>query len=70
MTWQPIETAPKDTTSILAYPHYQVTHWSTECLTSDGHGWAGDWDEGFDAYFEVKGLTHWIPLPAPPEVAA
>lgn len=58
--WQPIETAPKDGESILAWlPHlalpgciyYSGGHWR---WVTNG-GWAGV-------------PTHWMPLPPPPEI--
>ena len=65
-TWQPIETAPKDGTGLLTYPHYIVTHWSVdECRMSSGAGWAGKWNEHTDT-FAVITPTHWVPLPSPP----
>lgn len=68
MTWQPIDTAPKDGTSILTYPHYSVIHWSNEgdVLTATGNGWASTWCDDLDA-FSTCDPTHWMPLPASPE---
>ncbi|WP_367079153.1 DUF551 domain-containing protein [Luteitalea sp.] len=71
MTWQPIETAPKDGTPVLVYfPEIGVweVRWSTDVF-----------DDGFwcvsDNKFEDRPLrgwienpTHWMPLPAPPAV--
>ena len=61
MKWQPIETAPKDRTEILAvrdkeikivfwYPH--LKEWGSQ------EDWADDgtWEP-----------THWMPLPEPPK---
>lgn len=67
--WQPIETAPKDGTSILvAAPGGVVTEAS---WSSRDNGW-------FDAYglredpWEGNKLhpTHWMPLPEPPPALA
>lgn len=60
--WQPIETAPKDGTMILAYEHdglpiYRDTKWQ------DG-GWL--WAEIIDGYDAGWSPSHWMPLPAPP----
>lgn len=62
MTWQPIETAPKDGTEILVFrqyeygqtilPHYEVVRWEGEWL------YAGEYSIA---------ATHWTPLPPPPK---
>lgn len=65
MTWQPIDIAPKDGTSILGYRENEiiVVHWCT-ILTGIGY-WsltvcnAPAWDS---EWFP----THWQPLPAAP----
>ena len=65
--WQPIETAPKDGTEILACwdaptPEYKtrgVVRWEIYNAVGDGY-WAtapGDWN---------KRCTHWMPLPTAP----
>lgn len=64
MTWQPIETAPKDGTEILActegFPEsHRIVHWY-----SDAGCW---WDhDGLFDYPDDPWLTHWMPLPEPP----
>lgn len=62
-TWQPIESAQKDGTRILAWDSYDeetVVFWSTS-----SKNWllnvAGSYAEDRDHTF-----THWMPLPAPP----
>ena len=59
MNWQPIETAPKDGSMVLAYPsslgHVCMTGWVVRCCPYHG----GYWDTGGD-------FTHWMPLPPPP----
>lgn len=66
--WQPIETAPKDGTDILAYgrAEYDGT------LYAKGRHvcwWEGDAITGFwsgrDATCDYR-VTHWMPLPPPP----
>lgn len=58
--WQPIETAPKDGTEILATNGV----WR-EVLMYDGHYWCSHLDsEQYSHSFEP---AHWQPLPAPPE---
>ena len=69
--WQPIETAPKDGTNILAWP------------CSDGWGdeyfpyvvqWVdaneyheGMWREAAGEKYDWFNPTHWMPLPEPPK---
>lgn len=75
--WRPIESAPKDGTSILIYaPSWadpiRVAHWSEECE----HGEFVT-DEGWqifvcdDGHYSVgmcfADATHWKPLPEPPK---
>lgn len=61
--WQPIETAPKDGTEILAWDgRGQATiHWSDGRWSLVYAGWRAE-DGDFD------GAISWQPLPAPPEV--
>lgn len=63
MDWQPIETAPKDGTHILAFVpwavHPKTLFWAKyadawRCPASEA-GPCGAWE-----------ATHWQPLPAPP----
>jgi hypothetical protein len=59
--WQPIETAPRDGRTILVRqgdwaPHH--AYWRKEC-----HEW---WAI---EYHGCPRPTHWMPLPAPPEVS-
>lgn len=66
MEWQPIETAPKDGTAILAWP---VAYGDVEIVS-----WLGR--RKLDGIWSVKHLslracervapTHWKPLDAPP----
>lgn len=66
MKWQPIETAPKDGTTILLWsPRMQwekqkniaiMAYWS-DCGWYDGHG--GGWGG--------RAFSHWMPLPEPPQ---
>jgi hypothetical protein len=66
MTWQPIETAPKDGTSIIAAQagtaaDCGVIAWDTDF---------GRWMDLMDDYDEPNWLpTHWMPLPPPPAMA-
>ena len=59
-SWQPIETAPKDGSCILAWwPHWRsravIAYWSTQDC------WAS-----IDALTWDIPPTHWMPLPNPP----
>ena len=58
MEWQDIETAPKDGRDILVW------------VNSPGSALVANWHEGFwyclDLGFGVA-VTHWMPLPNPPE---
>lgn len=64
--WQPIETAPKDSTQILAYAFnerfgnmfYGVAEWATKKSADTVAGWF--WP------YAIR-PTHWMPLPTPPE---
>jgi hypothetical protein len=73
MEWQPIETAPKDGDSILAFGLqgwdgnykdynnqvvYQVVYWR-----EDMEWWQVD---TCSFYCETLKATHWMPLPKPP----
>lgn len=62
--WQPIDTAPKDGTWVLAYSpngNWRRISWGKNrfneaCWTSV------DW-----WFFEREEFTHWMPLPEPPQ---
>ena len=63
--WQPIETAPRDGSSIIActneYDEPLILRW----FMVNGHETWRDWDA--DGYINV---THWMPLPEPPALSA
>lgn len=68
--WQPIETAPKDGTEIIAWlggvakPCCYLCRWSESYSI---HGLGGNWTDGTcQAGIEV---THWMPIPEGPEVS-
>ena len=67
MEWQLIETAPKDGTPIIVYPNIDVTFWGYTKDDSDPYGWVGSYSYTTDD-FNTLSPTHWMPLPAPPEV--
>lgn len=56
--WRPIETAPKDGREILAWNHGVICICR---LDEDGH-----WVRA-DGLIAMK-ITHWQPLPAPPDI--
>lgn len=82
--WQPIESAPKDGTRILAYdpegldsPVYAVVRWYTyegEVFEEAGDGlyrkviYETSWWDG--ASYTPFHATHWMPLPSPPLTGA
>ena len=74
--WQPIETAPKDFVSVFdgwngdrvvdvswAHPEYSPKGHYAWCVSeyTNGHGYDN---------VEVKGLTHWMPIPSGPVIKA
>ena len=67
MTWQPIETAPRDGTEMLLWDGTNLgvgfrtdTAWG---LVFELHNW--EW--GHEISFKTVYPTHWMPLPEPPE---
>lgn len=76
MTWQPIDTAPKDGTIVLVYglwageiggkdktPGRYIANW-VPSSDYQGYHWLVD---GTDAYAAWVKATHWMPLPEPPQ---
>lgn len=55
MTWQPIETAPKDGTKIIAVPYANVEDLSVTWWIIDDEGRWANWDWSREP-------THWTPL--------
>jgi hypothetical protein len=58
--WQPIETAPKDSSSVILWP-YDAEITVGYFRDVEISGW---YCEIMERFFEP---THWMPLPAPPE---
>jgi hypothetical protein len=81
MKWQPIETAPKDGTRVLAYwPDVLANNSATQVESwygPRGHEqmlltWqSGEmqlvWQSAFEWADGPNAPTHWMPLPEPPE---
>lgn len=69
--WQPIDTAPRDGSAILAtnagYAYELgrcvVVFWETDPVDNGEHGWMQP-DDGDEV--RHTWLTHWMPLPASP----
>jgi hypothetical protein len=74
-TWQPIETAPKDGTAILGWhANYGGAVVSLEFVEDDlSSGFVGEWAVselgcyGGSCWEGLDGITHWMPLPSPPD---
>lgn len=62
--WQPMDSAPKDGTTIWVLDELYGKAWHYEC------NWNGiEWYHGFGVAWPDPRPTHWRPLPAPPEIA-
>jgi hypothetical protein len=64
--WQPIESAPKDGTSILAIWQWNEDDPNCGSVTHEVVRWCGWWDT---MGFTQPEPTHWMPLPEPPRAA-
>jgi hypothetical protein len=67
MQWQPMDTAPKDGTRILAFGKFCFE--SEDGISTarwNGGRWVGDPNEATEYEMEACELSHWMPLPAPP----
>ena len=81
MTWQPIETAPKDGTEVLVWAQWdwdavgdcedepfswRVASWRDRFRSPYTHGF---WSETSNPYSDIaRSPKAWMPLPQPPEV--
>jgi hypothetical protein len=67
VTWQPIETAPKDGTWILAFSRTgsipYVAQWKDD-------GWRNNHYGDREPYWRFSVLDVWMPLPEPPDRSA
>lgn len=80
MTWQPIETAPKDRAILVSWPNdgseewkgdprVRVAYWDEDAPMHLGYGDTGwtDVTTGEGCYCHYGAVpTHWLPLPDPP----
>jgi hypothetical protein len=68
--WQPIETAPRDGTSVLVYPPlWNGRSCSVAHYDNDEHAkpfWKRDDDMGRSTFSRAVPPTHWMPIPTPP----
>jgi hypothetical protein len=62
--WQPIETAPKDGTHILAWPCWDIVY--VVKWTNRGQ-YGSYWVEASGEEYSDADPTHWMPLPEPPK---
>jgi hypothetical protein len=66
--WQPIETAPKDGTRILAFFPQEIDSYKILTVLFTWRQWYLCPDGAYDFEFEIAGdPTHWMPLPNPPK---
>jgi hypothetical protein len=59
--WQPIETAPRDGTPVLAW-------FQGSAVVAFLNPRTGRWDDG-DFYDDLGSPSHWMPIPPAPETA-
>jgi hypothetical protein len=75
--WKPIETAPRDGTAVDVWVEVTVPgrapkgRREADAVFDDG-AWRDSYDDemlewGPDSYGQKATVTHWTPLPAPPE---
>jgi hypothetical protein len=78
MEWKPIETAPKDGSTILVWGKYMI-HPSPAEWNMNRKEWRAVWDgsrviesqgDTWIDYAEPSGVSHWMPLPKPPASTA
>lgn len=64
--WQPIETVPKDGTTVLfgfaGKKHFSLVYWNLE-----REAWFSQ-NNGYCLSHDLS-ATHWLPVPPPPEVS-
>lgn len=73
MEWMPIETAPRDGTEFQAWvePLIADGYWIPVCkFESPSHKNPKAYLFESREYISMRGATHWMPLPAPPNPTA
>lgn len=72
MNWQPIETAPKDGTSILVHIPSRLGYFSRQDICPvHWTGWGGGcWEISVTGHKCGAEPSHWMPLPPPPNPCA
>lgn len=69
--WQPIETAPQDRMVLVYAPSPDPTRWHTTVCDLLPIVCAAKWHpEGGWCVCEIREVTHWRPLPTPPQEAS
>ena len=68
MKWQPIETAPKDGTTVLVYEGYYKSGDLIHTAQYSARQWVVL--DGMEGDFMLEDPTHWMPLPEPPPEGA
>lgn len=63
MSWQPIETAPKNV-DVLVYPSNTLGRSCDMAIFTEAHGY---WMESLPFRTEKLHPTHWMPLPETPQ---
>ena len=76
MIWKPIETAPKDGRYVLLFcPEAFRTGYDRTVPEREWGMIVGMWDDDADAWESIddcyypEGVSHWMPLPSPPNAA-
>lgn len=70
--WQPIETAPKDGSSVLLWSEAWDMSWGVVIGSYDAGAWVtseGQTADDDEDEFGSIAPTHWMPLPPPPSPA-
>ena len=72
MNWQPIETAPKEPHArLLLWERWMdepfVGYWLHRSWHASGSFYSTDGDANVVDLVDSSNVTHWMPLPAPPE---